>query len=199
MSKTLYAGIFSFSLGLFLLFGVLLGVALLLQNFVWFQEAPGLGVQLIAILGILGFVQFLIVQSVYTCVILWKMWSSIQDGSARTTPGKAILFLFIPFFNIYWIFQVWGGFPTDYNNYIDRRRLPVPHLSAGVFKAYPALILVTAIPFLGILAALINPFLFVAIICRTCDAVNALAEWRSAGWDRATQQNAPSNFVAQPT
>jgi hypothetical protein len=105
MSKKLYAGIFSGSLGFFLLCGLLLGVAAMLQNFVWFREQTGLGVQLIAILGILGFAQFLIVQSIYTFVILWKMWSSIQDGNARTTPGKAIGFLFIPFFNIYWIFK----------------------------------------------------------------------------------------------
>jgi len=199
MNKTIYAGIFSLSLGFFLLFGLLLGVAVLLQDLVWYQEAPGLGVQLIVILGILGFVQFLFVQMIYTFVVLWKMWRSIQDGHARTTPGKAIGLLFIPFFNIYWIFQVWGGFPTDYNSYVQRHRLPVSHLPAGVFKAYPAIILLTAIPFLGILAALVNMFLFVAIISKTCDAVNALAEWSSARWDRPTQQNAPSNFVPQPS
>jgi hypothetical protein len=199
MSKKLYAGIFSISLGLFLLFAILLGLAVLLQNFVWFREQPGLGVQLIAILGILGLVQFLFVQMTYTFVVLWKMWSAIQDGNARTTPGKAIGFLFIPFFNVYWIFQVWGGFPRDYNNYIDRRGLPVSHLSSGVFMAYPVLILLTAIPLLGILVALINMFLFVAIICRTCDAVNALAAHGSQRWDHLTQQNAAPNFVVQPS
>jgi len=197
MSKKLYAGIFSVSLGLFLLFAILLGVAALLQNFIWYQEQPGLGVQLIAILGILGFVQFLIVQMIYNFVILWKMWSSIQDGYARTTPGKAIGFLFIPFFNVYWIFQVWGGFPHDYNNYVDRRGLSVSHLSSGVFTAYPVLILLTAIPFLGILAALVNMFLFVAIICRTCDAVNALVDKSSERWGHPTQRNAAPNFVVR--
>lgn len=140
----------------------------------WYQEQPGLGIQLIAILGILGFVQFLLVQMIYTFVILWKMWSSIQDGQARTTPGKAIGFLFIPFFNVYWIFQVWGGFPRDYNNYVDRRGLAVPHLSSGILTTYPVLILLTAIPFLGIVVALVNMFLFASIISRTCDAVNAV-------------------------
>jgi hypothetical protein len=199
MSKTLYAGIFSLSLGFFLLFGFLLGVAVLLQDFVWYQEAPGLGIQLIAILAIVGFAQFVVVQSIYTFVVLWKMWSSIQDGNARTTPGKAIGFLFIPFFNVYWIFQVWGGFPTDYNNYVDRYRLPVSPLSAALFKAYPILILLTAIPFLGILVALVNMILFVAIICRTCDAINALAEWRTTRWNHSRQHNDVPNFLAQPS
>ncbi len=53
ISKKLYTGIFAFSLGFFLLFGIFLGVAALLQNFVWYREQPGLGVQLIAILAIL--------------------------------------------------------------------------------------------------------------------------------------------------
>jgi hypothetical protein len=197
MSKRLYAGVFSVSLGLFLFFGALLAVAAALQNFVWYQERPGLGVQLIAVLGILGFVQFLIVQMIYTFLIIWKMWSSIQDGYARTTPGKAIGFLFIPFFNIYWIFQVWAGFPRDYNNYVDRHRLAVPHLSSAVFTAYPVLILLTGIPFLGILIALVNMFLFAAIISKTCDAVNALGDRSRERWGHPAQQNAAPNFVAQ--
>lgn len=197
MSKKLYVGIFSASLGFFVLFGVLLGMAVMLQNFVWYQEQPGLGIQLIAILGILGCVQFLIVQMIYTFVILWKMWSSIQDEQARTTPGKAIGFLFIPFFNVYWIFQVWGGFPRDYNNYVDRRGLAVPHLSSGIFTTYPVLILLTAIPFLGMVVALVNVFLFVAIISKTCDAVNALAEQTSERWGHPTQQSAAPKLVAQ--
>jgi len=198
MSKKLYAGVFSVSLGLFLLFGFLLAVAATLQNFVWYQDQPGLGVQLLAILGILGFVQFLIVQMIYTFVILWKMWSCIQDGYARTTPGKAIGFLFIPFFNVYWVFQAWGGFPRDYNNYVDRHRLAVPHLSSGVFTAYPVLILLTAIPFLGIIVAMVNMFLFAAIISRTCDAVNALADGTPERWGHPTQQNAFPGFLVQP-
>src|SRR5215472_4189380 len=41
-------------------------------------------------------------------VLIYQMWQSIQDGHARTTPGKAVGFLFIPFFNLYWMFQaVW--------------------------------------------------------------------------------------------
>jgi hypothetical protein len=176
MSKQLYAGIFSLSLGLFLFLGLLMGITVLLQDLVWFREAPGIGVQIIVVLGILSFAQFLIVQMIYTFVIVWKMWSSIQDGHARTTPGKAIGFLFIPIFNIYWIFQVWGGFPADYNNYVNRYKLPIPYLASRLFTAYPVLILLTLIPFLGILASLVSMFVFAGIIYRTCDAVNALVD-----------------------
>ena len=36
--------------------------------------------------------------------ILHKLWSLIPANKARTTPGKAVGFLFIPLFNLYWTF-----------------------------------------------------------------------------------------------
>jgi Na+/proline symporter len=50
-------------------------------------------------------------------VLLYKAWTAIQHGPVpvRTTPGKAVGFLFIPFFNCYWIFQALWGWTKDYN------------------------------------------------------------------------------------
>ena len=36
---------------------------------------------------------------------VWRIWTALQDGSARNTPLKASLFLLIPIFNIYWVFE----------------------------------------------------------------------------------------------
>lgn len=130
----------------------------------------------IASLAVLAVAQFLITQIVMTFVLIYKMWASIQDGHARTTPGKAIGFLFIPFFCVYWIFQVWGGFPTDYNSYVERHRLGLPRLGSGVYAAYPVLILLSVVPFLNIVTALVSLFVFLAITGKTCDAVNRLAD-----------------------
>ena len=118
VSKKLHLGIYTTSLVVCLFFGLVATLVAGLQNFVWYQDAPGLVIQLIVLVGILAVVQFFFVNMVYNFLMLWKMWSSIQDGRARTTPGKAIGFMLIPFFNIYWIFQVWGGFTTDYNNFL---------------------------------------------------------------------------------
>ena len=177
MNKRMYVGMFGASLLAAILSAILIGILILIA-----QEFPGLHRELASVypflffISVLGVLQFVVVQIVFTFILILRMWSAIQDGYARTTPGKAIGFLFIPFFNIYWIFQVWGGFPKDYNNYVERYQLQLPRLGSGLYVTYPILILLTVIPFLGILAAVISPFLFLALTARTCDAINKLAD-----------------------
>jgi hypothetical protein len=126
------------------------------------------------------------------------MWSAIQDGHARSTPGKAIGFLFIPFFNLYWIFQVWAGFPTDYNAYVERYQLPLTNLSSGIYTGYPVLILLSAIPFVGIVTAVISPFVLLSITAKTCDALNALADAAQERQNEVTKQTStPQLMIAK--
>jgi hypothetical protein len=70
---------------------------------------------------------------------VYRAWYCIQPGGfARSTPGKAIGFLFIPFFNFYWLFQAFKGLASDWNrtvsSYPDLRM--APKLSEGVFLAF---------------------------------------------------------------
>lgn len=51
---------------------------------------------------------------------LYKSWAAVHVEDARTTPGKAIGFLFIPIYSVYWIFQVIPGLATDLNKSIKR-------------------------------------------------------------------------------
>ena len=46
-------------------------------------------------------------------VLLYKAWKVIPAAHARTTPGRAVGFLFIPCFNLYWIFQAFYGWAQD--------------------------------------------------------------------------------------
>jgi hypothetical protein len=65
----------------------------------------------------------LITALVLFCVLLYKAWNQIQDGHARTSAGKAVGFLFIPFFNLYWVFVAVYGLAWDLHRYVIRRRL----------------------------------------------------------------------------
>jgi hypothetical protein len=53
-------------------------------------------------------------------ILLYRFWNIIQDGFARTTPGKAVGFLFIPFFSFYWLFVAFFGLSKDMNGFIER-------------------------------------------------------------------------------
>lgn len=102
--------------------------------------------------------------------ILFKMWDSIQDG-VSTSTGKAIGFLFIPIFSIYWIFKAWGGFPAEYNEFIERHQLNVPRLVSPVYKLVPIFTLLSGLLVFPVVAV---PFIFMAVISQTADAVNQL-------------------------
>src|SRR5688572_14781753 len=88
------------------------------------------------VLGVLAYVQFVIVHTIITLSMLYKIWDAIQDGVTAVTPGKAIGFLFIPFYNLYWIFRVWAGYAKDHNDFIDRNRLSSPQLTGTVFTMF---------------------------------------------------------------
>lgn len=129
-------------------------------------------------LAILGFLIPAMLSAFFSVVVLfmfiYRMWESIQDGHARMTPGKAVGFMLIPFFNLYWMFPVYQGFAQDYNQYIARRQLNLPRLDEQLFLYHPIAILCSMIPFLGGLASIAGIVLLVIIMSKTCDAVNAL-------------------------
>jgi hypothetical protein len=93
------------------------------------------------------------------------MWAAIQDGHARTTPGKAVAFLFIPVFSIYWFVQVIYGWARDYNGYIARHGLNVPSVSENMFLIY------VISSFFCFPVAIVMLFI---VIKRVCVAVNLL-------------------------
>jgi hypothetical protein len=104
----------------------------------------------------------------------YKIWTTIQDGSARTTPGKAIGLLFIPLFNYYWQFQVWWGFSKDYNAYVARHNVLNDKLPEGLFLTNCILSLASMIPFFGIILGAINYFITLVLVSKVCDAINGL-------------------------
>jgi hypothetical protein len=107
-------------------------------------------------------------------LLLYRAWAVIQDGKASTTPEKAVGFIFIPFYNFYWIFKAWYGFAQDYNHYLERYALNAPKLEESLFLAFCILFICGMVPFLNYLAGL--PFLAIFIITanKTIDAVNSL-------------------------
>ncbi len=54
---------------------------------------------------------------VVLAIFIYKIWKAIPSNIARTTPGKASGFLFIPVFNVIWYFPALWGWSQDWNAY----------------------------------------------------------------------------------
>lgn len=131
---------------------------------------------------------YLIPIFVLILVLTFKMWRSIRDIYARTTPIKAVLLLFIPVFNIYWMYHVLVGFAEDYNGFISRNEIETPPLHYDLFYAFFFLAVMSLIPFVGALPYLINLLFGPVIISEICDAVyavNSALSKRAKGYAKA--------------
>lgn len=121
---------------------------------------------------------------IITAILWYKAWQVIQDGHARTTPGRAVGFAFIPLYNLYWAFQFIHGFAKDYNAYLRRYNMPIAQLSEGYFLAATILtipgIIVRRIPYVGIVYALIVGIVAIVLLNSVCNAVNSLVAFRAS-------------------
>ena len=114
---------------------------------------------ILIIVGIVTFIIFigyfaLIAAAVIGWILMYKHWNQIQDGYQKTTPGKAVGFMFIPLFSLYWQFVCIHGLAQNMNAYADRHGVNMPRLNESLTLTQCILLCCTIIPFLGILAAL---------------------------------------------
>jgi len=174
VNKKLYLGIYAGSFAM-----AVLGMVFVTAVGVLAPDSKTLVVQTVTTISAIAMIQFLLVLTVYPFVLLAKMWSSIQDEWTTVTPGKAIGFLFIPFFNLYWIFRVWAGYATEYDNYVLRHNLSVAPLESGSFTVYPIFAVLGGLLYFPII---VLPFLMFPMIGKACDAVNGLSTARVVVW-----------------
>lgn len=149
---------------------------------------------------------FLIGSVAIELMLFYKMWAAIKDSQTSISPAKAVGFLFIPVFNIYWALLMITGFAEDYNSFIQRRAIKARNLSLTLFLIYAfafilaATVLTTPMifvfAFLGrisgafvgyttaawilfslVLVAGIAHFItYILVATKTCNGINALSE-----------------------
>lgn len=108
----------------------------------------------------------LLFSAVVTLKYLYRAWAYIQDvPHVTTTPGKAVGFLFIPLFNVIWLFIAYYKWASDYNvrcDYAD----PVSSVRAneGLFLVHCILTLISV----GFLT-------YLPVMNQMCRAINRLA------------------------
>jgi hypothetical protein len=147
----------------------------------WFAWLVGAGFPLCPV--IVGIVPF-IAGSVIGFILLYRYWALIQDGKARTSPGKAVGFCFIPFFNFYWLYVAFVGLSKDLNLYCDERQTAGPRVSEGLALTWFILFFCTMIPYVGWIAVSIAFIVILIILMKQyTDVAMRLVESRS---DRTT-------------
>jgi predicted Zn finger-like uncharacterized protein len=149
---------------------------------------------------------FLICSVAIEYALFYKMWAAIQDDKVSISPSKAVGFLFIPVFNIYWALLVVTGFAEDYDSFMLRRSIKAKELPMSLYLIYAFAFMlsetVLTVPMLCVFAFLrliyvafidytvaawaLLVFLSAAAIAhfvtyiffaiKTCNAVNALPE-----------------------
>lgn len=97
---------------------------------------------ILQILGIMGVAS----ASVFYCLILYKAWSIISPEKAKTTPEKAIGYLFIPFYNFYWIFVAIQGLKEDLTALCSEKNISITPIRGS--KEIPTFFILSIILFI---------------------------------------------------
>lgn len=106
-------------------------------------------------------ISLLLVFAWYHLVTLYRCWMVLPEACRRTSPAAALAFLFIPVFNVYWLFQAYWGFSRDYNRWQGRR---IPNgIGEGAILTFCVLFAFSmGLPIIGVLAlpmALVSNYL----------------------------------------
>ena len=125
-------------------------------------------------------------------ILIYKMWASLSSEYARTTPGKAVGLLFIPIFNLYWVFQALWGWSKDYNKSVSENGASKKKISEilplticillaitffsilGIEYIRGDLAIVAGLGSMGILAFLVNIILIIIFANKAIDGINYL-------------------------
>ncbi len=89
-------------------------------------------------------------------VLLYRCWAVIQDDNVHRSAGAAIGFLFVPVFNIYWIFVATAGLTRELHRYACRHRLKAPRPSLLLAITISCYALLSTIPIVGSIAWVFN-------------------------------------------
>jgi hypothetical protein len=103
-------------------------------------------------------------------IFIYNMWQLLPSSEAKTTPTKAVLLLFVPLFNLGWIFRAISGFAKNYNHIITKENaksdiLP-QRLFFGTSFLYFLTLLFILVPKLNISLFFISSVFFCLVIIR---------------------------------
>ncbi len=118
--------------------------------------SPGEKSSLLTILQLCAFAFF--------TVIVRRGWASIDGGSIGMSPGKAQGFLWIPFFNFYWVFPALVSLATQTNAKADAEQNPAGRITRGFGLVIAILFCVTSLTELSPSLAWLNLIIYATYV-----------------------------------
>lgn len=127
-------------------------------------------------LGLAAFVVSGILRLIYT----YRAWVVLQPATMVTTPGKAVGFLFIPLFNIYWVFIAYWKWSQEWNRItaLYGNTHHAPRASEGMFLTSIILGLCCNLPLLGLLICIPALIIDLIVFNQMCKGVNFMHDLR---------------------
>ncbi len=114
--------------------------------------------------------------------ILSRAWATLACAAPRTTPSKAVGLLFVPLFNIFWLFVAIYGFAIDWNRITSQHPnlAAAPRMNRGVFLAFCATsalfpLLYAIVGRLAFLVPCVWFGLLITVVVQLCAAINFMA------------------------
>lgn len=135
------------------------------------EEAAGI----FALLGL----PVIILGVVFMCMLHYKCWMALPQQYRFTTPGKAVGFLFIPFYNFYWAFVSWPKLSEGVISW-QRAEGMNPTDTKALALTYAILFVcsltIGQVPGLGILIGIAQVVIFILYYLKVVGALNAMPQ-----------------------
>jgi hypothetical protein len=139
----------------------------------WVLYGPGLLLCLPYLAGI-----------VFHFILLYRYWRICRDAHARTSPGEAVGFCFIPFFNFYWIFVAIYGLADQMNAYCVRYGVAAPKVSRTLAMWVCITSLLGWLPYIGIPVFFANLILHIILFGQFNETACAVIQHARRGGGR---------------
>lgn len=132
-----------------------------------------------AVMAIGALVMFVgVAAMIWGCILgliyMYRAWCGIQGHpQVETSPGKAVGFMFIPFFSLYWVFIAYGKWAKQYNEFVRMNRLQdAPSVSEGLFTTFCVFVALSIIPFVNYIVLIPQIVISLIVSYQMCRAVN---------------------------
>lgn len=108
--------------------------------------------------------------TVFFFMFIYHLWRVIPQFNAYTTPGKAVLYMFIPFFNIVWQFLMFYHLTVHLDELGNYKRIPHEKLTGFTMTV----LILGFIPYVGMLNIFLMPILFYKVKKNTIQLLAAM-------------------------